>query len=136
MAIRYRVGMDEATGRLLVGWAHCAQSVQKIVKTMIGERLMRLTLGSDLVSHLGDNLVVSTVLAIYRDAVTDIHAQEPEYRVRRVQLVKLTRTGSLHLATFGDYYPEGRLGNYDLVEPKNGSFALVAGEAGGTRSAA
>jgi phage baseplate assembly protein W len=135
MSIRYRVGIDKRTGRLLVGWAHCAQSVGVIISTQLGERVMLREFGADLISHIGRNVVPATVIAVYRDAVTAIHQWEPEYRVRRCQLVQLDRIGGLGLATFGDYYPEGRLGNYEFVEAADGSFPLVAGETNGARAA-
>ena len=133
MAIRYRTGVDQRSGRPLSGWAHCVQSIGVILTTSVGECVMALDFGAKLVSHLGNNLVPPIVLAIYTDATDAVHREEPEFRIVRLQLVKADRTGSLHLGMWGDYYPEGRLGNYDLVEPRDGYFVLKAGEAGGAR---
>lgn len=134
MGTRYRTGIDAATGKVLVGWPHCAQSVLTILTTMLGERAMRLDFGSELISHIGDELDAITVPKIYRDAVTAIHRNEPEFRIHFVQLVKVERTGGLGLELRGDYHPEGRLGNFKLVEPVGAAFPFVYTEAGGTRA--
>ncbi len=136
MAIRYRTGIDGRNGRPLSGWPHCAQSIGIILETQVGECVMALDFGAELVSHLGDNLVAPVVLRIYQDATEAVHREEPEYRISRLQLVKADRQGALHLGLWGDYYPEGRLGNYDLVEPRDGVFVLAAGEAAGVRAGA
>lgn len=130
MGVRYRVGLDRATGRPLVGWPHCHQSMEVILTTLLGERVMELEFGTDIVGKIGRNLVAPVVLAIYRDAVVAIHKWEPEYRCRRVQLIRADRTGALRLAMFGDYYPEGRLGNYGLVESRDGTLLVQAGAVG------
>ena len=40
-------GMDRNTGKPLDGWAHVAQSIEVILTTFIGERVMRRDFGSD-----------------------------------------------------------------------------------------
>jgi phage baseplate assembly protein W len=136
MGIRYRVGLDRVTLQPLVGWPHCQQSVQMILKTAVGARVMRLEFGSKQISGIGRNLVPPVVLDLYVDAVTAVHRQETEYRIRSIQLVSVSRTGSLALRTRGLYYPEGRLGNYDLVEAADGSFVIAASQAANREVAA
>lgn len=122
---RYRTGVDRRTGRPLRGWPHCAQSIEAILTTQIGERWMRLDLGADVVRPLGRNIVPSVVLQVYSDIVTAVHSQEPEYRITGLQLVRIERTGGLGLRLWGDYYPEGRLGNYAMIEPRDGMVVVV-----------
>lgn len=116
MSLRYRVGIDRVTGQLLVGWPHCAQSVAVILTTQLGERVMRLDFGSDPHGVIGEELHPRAVARFYADCVKAIHAHEPEYRIVRVQVVSIARTGALALKLEGTYFPEGRYGNYAVRE--------------------
>lgn len=117
--IRYRTGIDASTGKLLVGYAHLAQSIDKIIMTIPTERVMRLDFGLDPARRLGRNISAALAATLYRDAITAIHTWEPEYRIVRLQLVGLDRIGGMSIYFEGQYFPEGRFGNYDLVEPAN-----------------
>lgn len=133
MAVRYRAGIDCSTGRPLAGWEHCRQSLAIILTTMKGERVMRLGFGSDILGKIGRNLTPPVVLAIYQDivaAITHPRYGEPEFRLRRVQIVEVTRPGGLQMRLWGDYYPEGRFGNFALVEPQNATFPLALSATG------
>ncbi len=124
-AIRYRVGLDKETGKLLVGIAHLRQSLGVIWLTRKDIRYMLLDFGSDLRGHLGEDVTPSLALDLYDTMVTAAHRWEPEYRIRTMQLVHLTRLGSLGVKYGGTYYPEGRLGNYDIaIEDEDGLLAL------------
>lgn len=114
--VRYRVGVDEATGRVLIGWPHARQSLAKIWLTHIGKMIMLLDFGAELRDRLGEDLTPALALDIYDDLVTAAHKWEPEFRVSSLRFVKLTESGALGLAYTGAYYPEGRFGNYDIVE--------------------
>lgn len=123
--IRYRVGIDRDTGRPLVGMAHVRQSVRRLVRTLPDERVMLLGYSCDIVRSIGRNLVPAEVLDLYRRIVGAVHRWEPEYRIRRLQLLALERTGTLGLGFQGTYYPEGRLGNYALAEEQGLDLALA-----------
>lgn len=116
-AVRYRQGADAVTGRPLVGRAHLAQSLGVIWATRVGELVMLLDFGANLRSHLAEDVTGSLALTIYNDLATAVEKWEPEYRVREMQLVSLTRDGGLGLRHGGIYYPEGRFGNYAIGEP-------------------
>lgn len=131
MAPRFRTGIDQVTGQPLSGWPHCAQSIGVILTTNLRERVMRLDFGSVLISHLGRNIVPPVVLAIYADATSAVHTHEPEFRIERLQLVSVTRTGGLGLLFWGTYFPEGRFGNYSMSQAADGRVLFVTGEAGG-----
>lgn len=115
--IQYRTGIDAETGQLLTGLAHVSQSVSTIITTVPLEMVMLLDFGCDVVSRIGRNMYRESVLRLYGDIVTAVHRWEPEYRISRMQLVNITRTGGLAIALPGTYYPEGRFGNYALAEP-------------------
>ena len=110
-ALRYRVGIDERTGEILVGWAHVQQSLATIWTTALKARVMRLDFGSRLRTWLAEDLTPETALGLYGDLVEATCRFEPEYRISRLQFVDATRLGGLGLRHAGTYYPEGRLGN-------------------------
>jgi phage baseplate assembly protein W len=128
--IRYRTGIDRNTGKPLRGWAHVQQSIATILRTLPGERWMLLDFGSNMVGHLGRNMVPAEILAIYQDVVPAIHAWEPEFRIARLALVQVERTGTLGLGVAGTYYPEGRLGNYAIAEAVSAAFPVAASSVG------
>ncbi len=126
--IRYRNGIDARTGRALSGFAHLQQSIAKIVMTIPTERVMRLDFGMNPTRHLGRNISAALAAAFYRDVIVAVHRWEPEYRIRRLQLVALDRLGGFGVLFEGAYYPEGRLGNYAVVEEVNLSLPLAVAE--------
>lgn len=111
--IRYRVGINARTGKLLTGAEHLAQSLAKIWHTRIDTRVMRLTFGADLRSLLSEDLTPSIALLLYNEMVASAARWEPEYVITQLQLVTLTDSGKLGIRHGGIYYPEGRFGNYD-----------------------
>lgn len=123
--IRYRTGIDEKTGRPLTGRAHLEQSIAKIIMTIPTERVMRLDFGMDPTRQLGRNISARLAATLYREMITAIHKWEPEYRVRRLQLVNIDRTGALGVLFEGDYFPQGRLGDYSIVQPANINLPLA-----------
>lgn len=126
--IRYRSGVCKVDGRLLVGWAHCRQSLATILTTDLDERTMLLDFAGELRRWIGRNTVAPIVTQLYRSAFAAIRRWEPEFAPRQVQLLNLDGIGGLALGLRGTYYPEGRLGNYALAEPKGGAFALAVAE--------
>lgn len=113
--IRYRVGINARTGKLLTGPAHLAQSLGKIWHTRIGTRVMRLAFGADLRSLLSEDLTPAIALLLYNEMVASAASWEPEYQLRQLQLVTLTDAGALGIRYGGLYFPEGRFGNFDLA---------------------
>lgn len=122
--IRYRTGLDRTTLKPLAGFPHVVQSIGVILTTLLEERVMLLEFGFDGTQLVGRDMTPPVVLAFYRAVVRAVHRWEPEYRIARLQIQRADRTGTLGLGTSGTYFPEGRLGNYDLAEPQ--SFVLPA----------
>ena len=111
--IRYRVGINARTGKLLAGPAHLAQSLGKIWHTRVGTRVMRLAFGADLRSLLSEDLTPAIALLIYNEMVASAARWEPEYQLTQLQLVTLTDGGALGIRHGGIYFPEGRFGNFE-----------------------
>lgn len=126
--VRYRNGIDARTGRPLSGRAHLEQSIVKIVMTIPTERVMRLDFGMDPTRQIGRNLSARLAAEFYRDVIVAVHKWEPEYRIRRLQLVTLDRVGALGVLFEGNYYPEGRFGNYGIVEGVDLNLPLSVAE--------
>lgn len=124
-AVRYRSGIDARTGRIITGRVHLAQSLATIWTTRIGERAMLLDFGTNLRSRLAEDIDGALALDIYDDLVTAVRRWEPEYRATEFQLVTLTKIGALGLRHAGLYYPEGRLGNFEIVEDFGGVSSLA-----------
>lgn len=120
-AIRYRVGIDENTLGILIGWPHLRQSLKKIWTTRLGERWMLPEFGSNIRDHLAEDITPSLALDIYDDLITAAHANEPEFRVQSLRFVLIKESGALGLAYGGVYFPEGRYGNYEIAEIKEGT---------------
>jgi len=128
--IRYRTGIDAETGKVLRGLAHLNQSIGKIVTTIVGERVMRLSFGAGLEREIGRNLSAVRILALYGKVIVAVHRWEPEARITQLRLVTIDRTGALGLGFVGSYFPEGRFGNFDVVEPMDINVALLSANAG------
>jgi phage baseplate assembly protein W len=126
--IRYRNGIEARTGRPLSGRAHLEQSIVKIVMTIPTERVMRLDFGMNPTRHIGRNISAALAARFYRDVIVAVHRWEPEYRIRRLQLVTLGRIGSLGVLFEGTYYPEGRFGNYAIAEAVDLNLPLSVAE--------
>ncbi|MBB4066276.1 GPW/gp25 family protein [Gellertiella hungarica] len=114
-SVRFRTGIDERTGKVLSGPDHLAQSLLKIWTTRLDTRVMRLAFGSDLRSLLSEDLTPAIAMQVYNEMVASAARWEPEFMITQLQLVTLKETGKLGIRYGGIYFPEGRLGNYDLA---------------------
>lgn len=114
-SVRFRAGIDERTGKVLSGPDHLAQSLLKIWTTRLDTRVMRLAFGSDLRSLLSEDLTPAIAMQVYNEMVASAARWEPEFMITQLQLVTLKETGKLGIRYGGIYFPEGRLGNYDLA---------------------
>jgi uncharacterized protein len=116
-----RAGMDERTGKLLTGWEHCQQGIRRTLTTRRASLVLRRRIGSGLLDLQDENMSPENVLRAYiavAQALAPANATwgEPGFRLRSIELAGLNGSGQLALLIGGDYYPNGHLGDYSLVE--------------------
>lgn len=99
-------GMDAQTGRVLSGIEHLKQSVQDILTTPIGSRVMRRDYGSrlfDLIDSPGNPATVADIVA---ESAQALKKWEKRIEVSRV-LVTSVLPGAVTLTIEGKYKPNG-----------------------------
>lgn len=108
-------GIDMRTGRPLSGWPHVAQSIEVILTTRIGDRVMRRVFGSLVPRLLGEPLSSPTIVRFFAAVIAAIDLWEPRFRVRAIDVVDAApeslRGGRLALRIRGEYRPRGHLGD-------------------------
>ena len=87
------MGMDRTTGKALTGLAHVRQSIQDILTTPIGSRIMREDYGSRLFALIDQPMTHTFALQLYAATVEAIARWEPRFFVQQVQLISQTAGG-------------------------------------------
>lgn len=109
-------GINDLTGAPVSDWEHTQQSIQKILSTPIGSRLMRRTFGSDLPDLIDAKMVKKNILAVYSSAAAAIEKWEPRYRMKSGSLEEAGANGRVTFTITGTYYPRGHLGDYSIAQ--------------------
>lgn len=108
-------GLDRRTLKPLDGFAHVVQSIDVILATRIGSRVMRRHFGSSAVALLGRMLSADTIVQFFAVYALAIEIWEPRFRIVRViplaTSVDDVRLGRFAFATEGEYRPRGHLGD-------------------------
>ena len=86
MDINYAIGMSRKAGNLLTADAHLKQSIDDIIMTPLGSRLMRRDYGSLIPFLIDSPMNPATRLKIMAAIATAIIKWEPRVRVRQVQI--------------------------------------------------
>lgn len=110
------VGVDQNTGRLLLGWDHVVQSILKIVKTEIGTRIERRDFGSAIGAMIDRPQNPETVLKVFMALaealeprrVRDSIYGEPRFGLTAIR-IDMAEPAIVRLSLMGDYYPTGHL---------------------------
>jgi phage baseplate assembly protein W len=117
-------GTNRATGRPLGDWDHVRQSIEVILSTPIGSRVMRREFGSRIPDLIDAKLTRSTVLAIYSAAAEAIETWEPRFRLRTASISAADAGGVVEIALGGVYFPRGHLGDWSAAEDATMTVAL------------
>ncbi len=120
-------GISAVTGRLATDWQHTQQSIDKIVRTAIGTRVMRRQFGSELQDLIDAKLIRKNVLAVYSAIAAAIVKWEPRFRMRAGSIASADADGRLAIIIAGTYFPRGHLGDYAVAEDQ--STRIVFGTA-------
>lgn len=109
-------GLDRNTGGTATDWAHVLQSLDVIFTTRFGERVLREWFGSAVPGLLGQNLTTQDVVPFFAAMAAAVEMWEPRYRITKIDVIEITRTGRMQIymdgvyrprACFGDFRPEG-----------------------------
>jgi phage baseplate assembly protein W len=136
-----RVGVNDRTGKLMIGWPHVEQSIGKLYATRYHERILRQWVGSFVPHLLGKNIVASTFTRFFWAMAVALDLWEPCYRIARIRVearhtgASLTspeeiRTGHVSFAHEGVYMPRGHLGDRTPLAQR--AAGIVLGGRGGT----
>lgn len=127
-------GFDRVTMLPIDNLAHTLQSVEVILSTGIGSRVMRRQFGGGVAELLG-RAVKPSLMAIVQQVIgTAIDLWEPRLHVRRVSFsgsADSVRRGTAGIVIEADYRPRGHLGDFTIE--RNLSFSVRF--AGGSASA-
>ncbi|MGY6246204.1 GPW/gp25 family protein [Bosea thiooxidans] len=109
-------GIDRRTLKRISGWPHARQSIDVILTTPLGSRVMRRDFGSALFDLIDAKMSQRRVLALYAATAIAIQRWEPRFRLSRCALSEADPQGRTGLVLHGTYYPRGHLGDYSVSE--------------------
>lgn len=109
-------GTSAANGQVLTDWAHTQQSIEIILTTPIGSRVMRRDFGSNIPDLVDNKMTPKRILEVYSAAAQAILKWEPRFRMAGGSVETAEATGRISIALRGVYYPRGHLGDYSVAE--------------------
>lgn len=125
-----RTGLDRNTGDVLTDWDECAQSIGVIVTTAIGTVTLARDFGSNGPALQDRPMNEATIFDHVMAIAEALRREEPGFRLKKVNILQGGADGTISFEQTGDYYPNGHLGDYSIVETNRsavaGPFALTA----------
>lgn len=100
------IGMNRETGREITGVSHLRQSLQDLLTTRKGTRIMRAEYGSDLPELVDLPVNSELVIDIIAETAAAIEKWERRISVTEVKVTTITES-RVELAVFGKYLPSG-----------------------------
>ncbi|WP_417262626.1 GPW/gp25 family protein [Celeribacter sp.] len=94
-------GMSRTYGNLMTAEAHLVQSIQDILTTPVGSRVMRPTYGSALPELIDAPMNGETLVDVFAATAEAIDAWEPRYELTRVTVASADR-GAMELQLYGE----------------------------------
>lgn len=96
-------GMNRLTGKSLAGRDHLVQSLQVLLSTPLGSRVMRPDFGSELVDLVDSPITPLTQLQINKSIFNAVSRWEPRFKLRQVQSVSRDVDGELTFTLIGSF---------------------------------
>lgn len=115
LATEHLIDVDRKTGEYISGLARIKQSIETILTTRIGVRLMRLWWGSkfiDMQDKPGNQEVLLTGMMA---AISAINTYEPEFKIRKAIVEQMGSDGSIRIALEGVDLVEQNLARVQLT---------------------
>lgn len=118
-------GFNRETFEPLGGWDHVVQSINDILTTQVGERVMRRDYGSRIPELIDKPMNQETILDLYVATYEAIDRWEPRFQIEHVTLVEGNPDGRATLECIGIWFPRGHLGDFSQQFPR--SVAVMYG---------
>lgn len=97
------LGMSRDSGKNLADIAHLSQSIDDILRTRLGTRIMRENYGTKLYDLLDEPLNGSTFSAIYAEVARAITEWEPRFNIVKVGVDEVSGDGIVSIRILGVY---------------------------------
>lgn len=107
-------GINANNGKHLRGIEHLRQSIQDILTTPIGSRVMRRDYGSRLFSLIDAPTNQETITDIYAATAEAIARWEPRFQVTQVR-ISHAQPGRVEMDLVGNYLPNGQFITLDGI---------------------
>lgn len=109
-------GMNRRTGKALAGFDHLRQSVEDILSTRLGTRVMRRDYGSDLPGLVDRPMNAALVTALYAATAGALARWEPRLRLKKIEAdLSGFAEGRIALSLLGLYVPTGVTVAFDSI---------------------
>lgn len=96
------LSMNRKTGCLITDTAHIQQSIEDILTTPLGTRVMRRNYGSELFELIDQPHTGANRLRIMAAIITALTLWEPRVTIKQVELSAPDLTGKLHINIMTD----------------------------------
>lgn len=100
------IGIDRNTGKMIGGVEHLRQSLQDLLTTPKGTRIMRADYGSEIPRLVDMPVNADTLVDIIAESAGAIMKWEKRFSVSEVRVTTYT-SSSVELAISGRYLPDG-----------------------------
>lgn len=132
-----RVGIDARTGRILLGWDHCLQSIIKHLTTELNERVQLRSFGGRVPSIIDRPQNLETVIDLYVAVAETLEPRmiegrqhgEPGFVLLRTSIDAAT-PGRVSLGVGGVFFENGHLGDFSNPSERAATLFLAEAEGG------
>jgi uncharacterized protein len=102
-------GMNRDTGRIMDDMDHIGQSIQVILSTRLGERVMREWFGAPANRIIGENMTQPEIMRWWMVIYTALTLFEPRFVPRGLRVERAERSGNLEIVLLGEFRPYAHL---------------------------